>query len=252
MPTTGGSPGDAQGGSGGEFASGGGAGGVSAGAGGMGGSGGLGGMGGNTARGKATMVIRGSGVPTPGDTLMTGRILAFGYQQVVTLKDADATAQSVAGSELVVISSSAESGPLQDRLKDIAIPVLCIEDAEFKLMGMASAGGHDDGSRQLVVKAGGSPLVGDVTGTVTIASMDGELGWGTPAAAAIVAATMPDDPTRAVVFGYPAGAQMSTMIAPARRAGFAIREGLAANLNADGIEVFDSILAWVAQEDSKP
>jgi hypothetical protein len=58
---------------------------------------------------------------------------------------------------------------------------------------------------------------------------------------------MPHDPSHAVVFGYDAGAQMSTMVAPARRAGFAIREDLAANLNADGIAAFDSILAWVAQ-----
>lgn len=228
--------GGAHAGSGGEMAMGGAA-----------GSSGSSGQGGASARGKATVVIRGSGQPTPGDNLMIGRIHALGYQEVVTISDAAADADSVAGSALVVISSSAESGPLQDKLKNIAIPVLCVEDAEFKLMGMATTGGHDAGISQLVVTAGSSPLVGDLTGTVTISTKAGELGWGTPAPAAIIGATMADDPTHAVVFGYEAGAQMSTMAAPARRAGFAIREEIAANLNENGVEVFDSILAWVAR-----
>ena len=40
---------------------------------------------------------------------------------------------------------------------------------------------------------------------------------------------------------------MVGMTAPARRAGFAIREDLAANLSTDGIKLFDSIVGWVTQ-----
>ena len=86
-----------------------------------------------------------------------------------------------------------------------------------------------------------------MTGTTTISSKAGELGWGTPAPAALIGATMPGAANHAVVFGYDQGAQMATMTAPARRAGFAIREGLAANLNADGLKLFDAILAWVSE-----
>jgi hypothetical protein len=176
---------------------------------------------------------------------MIDRIKAHGFATITVVSDAAVTATSVVGSDLVVISSSAESGPLQAKLKDIAIPVLCVEDAEFKLMGMASSGGHTAGVSQLAVSAGGSPLVGALTGSVTISSKAGELGWGTPAAAAEKGATMPGDSSHVVVFGYEKGAQMTTMIAPARRAGFAIRETLAANLSPDGVKLFDSILTWV-------
>ena len=175
------------------------------------------------------------------------RMKARGFSMVTVVSDAAVTANSVAGSALVVISSSAESGPLKAKLKDIAIPVLCVEDAEFKLMGMASDGGHDAGISQMVISTTPSPLLGSLTGTVKIASQGGELGWGTPAAAAIKAATMPGDSSHVVVFGYEKGAQMTTMVAPARRAGFAIREALAANLNADGLKAFDAILDWVIQ-----
>jgi hypothetical protein len=230
---------------GGQVASGGGSGvaGAATGGGAAGGAGG--GPGG--AKGKATLVITGKGQPTPGDLVMIERIKAYGFEPVVTITDAVASADAVAGSALVVISSSAESAPLDDRLKDIAIPVLCVEDAEFTKMGMASSGDHDAGITQLVISAGAGALVGDLGGTLTISTKAGELGWATPAPAALIGATMPGAAGHAVVFGYDQGAQMATMTAPARRAGFAIREGLAANLNADGLKLFDAILAWVSK-----
>lgn len=194
---------------------------------------------------KATMVVRGAGTATAGDEIMIGRIKAHGFAEVVVVSDAAVTAQSVTGSDLVVISSSAESGPLQAKLKDIPIPVLCVEDAEFTKMGMASAGDHAAGITQVVIVGG--PLVGTASGTLTISSKTGELGWATPAASALKGATLPGDGNKLVVFGYEKGAQMTSLVAPARRAGFAIREQLAANLNADGIKLFDSILEWVSQ-----
>lgn len=208
------------------------------------GAGGTAGGGGGGNR-KATMVVRGQGTATAGDEIMIGRIKAHGFSEVVVVSDAAVTAQSVTGSDLVVISSSAESGPLQDKLKDIPIPVLCVEDAEFTKMGMASAGDHEAGISQVVIVGG--PLVGTASGTLAISSKAGELGWGTPAASALKGATLPGNPARLVVFGYEKGAQMMSMPAPARRAGFAIREQLAANLNPDGIKLFDSILEWVIQ-----
>lgn len=212
--------------------------------GGAGGTGGASGGAGNANR-KATMVVRAAGTATAGDEIMIGRIKAHGFAEVVVVSDGAVTAQSVVGSDLVVISSSAESGPLQDKLKDIPIPVLCVEDAEFTKMGMASAGDHVAGVSQVVIVGG--PLVGAASGTLTISTKPGDLGWATPAASAIKGATLPGNESRFVVFGYEKGAQMTSMAAPARRAGFAIREQLAANLNADGVKLFDSILEWVIQ-----
>lgn len=231
----------------------GGSGGIPASQAGAGGSGGTGGNGGGGSSGgppgelEATMVVRGAGTATPGDQIMIGRLEAFGFSKVKVISDAAVTADAVAGQDLVVISSSAESGPLKDKLKDIALPVLCIEDAEFKLMGMASSGDHDAGTTQLQIVAGASALVGTASGTVTFTSAPGELGWGTPAPAAIKGATMLGNPEHVVIFGYEKGAQMASMVAPARRAGFAIREGLAANLNKDGVALFDALLTWVMQ-----
>ncbi len=232
----------------------GGAGGSTSGTGGRGmggasGTGGSPGAGGASGNRKATMVVRGAGTATAGDMVMIGRIVAQGFGPVTVVSDAMVTAQSVVGSDLVVISSSAESAPLQAKLKDIAIPVLCIEDAEFKLMGMSTGGSHTANTTQLSIVPAGAALVGAATGMVTFTSTPGELGWatGTSAATVVIGATMVGNAAQAVIFGYPKGAQMPGGAAPARRAGFAIRETLAAGLNAEGLKLFDAILAWVLQ-----
>jgi hypothetical protein len=195
------------------------------------------------------MVITSKGTPTPGDMVMIGRIMAHGFSTVTPVTDMAVTAASVAGADLVVISSSAESAPLQAKMKDVTMPVLVVEDAEFKLMGMSSSGNHDAGVSQVTIVPAGAALVGAATGMVTFASKPGDMGWaaGTNAATVVIGATMPGNAAHAAIFGYAKGAQMVGMVAPGKRAGFAIREALAAGLNADGLKLFDSILEWVLQ-----
>lgn len=198
---------------------------------------------------KAIMIITGAGKPTAGDNVMLGRMTARGIQ-TTTMTDAAVTAAAVAGMDLVVISSSAESGPLAAKMRDVAIPVLCIENGEYALMGMTPATLNTDygmvaAQTQVQITTAGNPLVGTLTGTVTISSVAGDFGWGIPAAAAIKGASLPGNPNRAVIFGYAKGDQMVSMAAPARRAAFAIRETLAANLTADGMKLFDAVLNWV-------
>ena len=152
----------------------------------------------------------------------------------------------------MVISSSAESGNLGVRLKDIPIPILCIENGQYPNQGMTPAGvGVGEGSvfaqTAVAIISAGSPLVGGLTGNVTISTKPGELGWGAPPATATTVATIVGQATHATIFGFAKGDQMVGMTAPARRAGFAIREDLAASLSADGITLFDSILEWVTQ-----
>ena len=212
------------------------------------GSAGNGGLG-STGKLEAYIVITSKGTPTPGDLLMIGRIKAHGFETVTPVTDALVSAESVADANLVVISSSAESGPLKSKLRTVPLPVLVIEDAEFSLMGMAASGDHDANISQVTVAAGASALVGTASGTVTFSSKPGDLGWaaGTNASSVLLGATMPGNPAHAAIFGYPKGAQMPGLVAPGRRAGFAIRETLAANLNADGVKLFDAILEWVMQ-----
>ena len=149
---------------------------------------------------------------------------------------------------VVVISSSAESGRLQQRLRTVAVPMLCVEDGQYQNQGMTSASGKFN-TNTLDILPGAAALVGTLSGTVTIGTMAASEagGWGTPAATALKGATVSGNANQVVVFGYASGAQMSGLVAPAKRAGFAIREPLAAHLTDDGKRLFDSLLTWLLE-----
>ena len=195
----------------------------------------------------SAMIVRGSGTPTAGDNVMLDVIRTHGFEPEI-FGDAAVTAADVEGMALIVISSSAESGPLGTKLRDVAVPILCVENGQYRNQNMTQPDdwGAEDGQTAVAIVDGAPELVGEFTGNVVI-SGSGELGWGIPAATAIKGATIVGNAEQAVIFGYTAGSQMVGMTAPARRAGFAIREAMAASLNDDGKKLFDSVLTWVLQ-----
>ena len=199
----------------------------------------------------AVMVVAGGGATSPGDNVMIGRLVARGFH-VTPIGDATVTAAAVMGMNLVVISSSAESGPLGIKIRDVPVPIVCVENGAYPFMQMAGPTldtnfGMVLVQTQVTMAAINDPLTAGLTGTVTISSVPSDLGWAVPGPAAIRAATVVGNATHATLFGYAAGAQMVGMVAPARRVGFAIREILAANLAADGIKLFDAAVNWALQ-----
>ncbi len=201
---------------------------------------------------KAILVTNGTPALSAGDTVMVDRLQSRGFVVAFTT-DVAATPDAVAGQDLIVISSSAESGPLGTKIRDVAIPVLCIENGAFPTMGLsgttlATDYGSTFNQTTITLAGGAPPLGGGLTGSVTITAVPAELGWAQPAPSAIIGATLADDPTNAsthaLLFGYAAGAAMPGLAAPARRVGFAIRETAAANLTADGLALFDAAVTF--------
>ena len=196
---------------------------------------------------KVVMVTNGTAALSAGDTVLVDRLHSRGFV-VSFVSDVAATADAVAGQDLIVISSTAESGPLGTKIRDVAIPVVCLENGAFPTMGLTGAVlGTDYGStfnQTTVVITGIAELTGALSDGVTITSLPAELGWGAPPAGALVGADLADNNQDAVLFGYPAGAALFGLEAPARRVGFAIRETAAANLTADGLPMFDSAVTF--------
>jgi hypothetical protein len=197
---------------------------------------------------KAILVTNGTPALSAGDMVMVDRLHGRGFVVTFTT-DVAATPDVVAGQDLIVVSSSAESGPLGTKIRDVAIPVLCIENGAFPTMGLsgttlATNYGSTFNQTAVTIADGAPSLAGGLSGSVTIAAEPAELGWAQPSADAVIAATMADDPTHAMLFGYPAGAAMPGLAAPARRVGFAIRETAAAHLTADGLALFDAAVTY--------
>jgi hypothetical protein len=229
-----------------------------------GGSAGAGGMSGAAAAGASGMAAGGSGgVPnspqgkqvlmvglstgkaTAGDTLMINRLEGRGFK-VTLVADTTVTAAMADGKDLILISSSEESGNLGTKLRDLAIPTLCMEDGSFADMKLASARDHANGTSALDF-IGTGPLAGGLSGSVTIATAPpdpGDMGWGTVGPKAVLAATIVAQPTEAALFGYEKGDEMLGMVAPARRVGFAAREAIASHFSEQGLKVFDTAVDW--------
>jgi hypothetical protein len=194
---------------------------------------------------KVLMVGLSSGQATPGDTIMMNRLKGRGLD-VTLVADTAITPAALMNKDLVILSSSEESFNVLTKVRDVAIPVLCMEDGSFPDMMMASARGHDNGSSAVKIVLD-VPLSAGLTGTVTIAMnppMPADLGWGIVGPKAIVAATTVSDATHAAVFGYATGDDMVGMKAPARRVGYAVREALAAHFTEDGLKIFDAAVDW--------
>jgi len=198
---------------------------------------------------KAVMITNPGNALTPGDKIMSDRLKSRGFV-VDTVSDAAVTTMFAASHDLIVISSSAESAPLGTKVRDVTVPVVSIENGEYSPMRMSGANTGTDsgmlaGQTAVTITMPNHPLAAGLTGTVTISSMAGELGWGVPAPSAVIVATLTGNPARAAVFGYAAGAAMvGGQPAPARRVGYAVREALAANLTADGLKLFDAAVTW--------
>lgn len=198
---------------------------------------------------KAVMITIPGNTLTPGDKVMSDRLKSSGFV-VDTVSDMAVTTMFAASHDLIVISSSAESAPLGTKVRDVTVPVVSIENGEYGPMRMSGTNtGTDSGmlanQTSVTITMPNHPLAAGLTGTVTISSMAGELGWGVPAPAAVIVATLTGNPARAAVFGYAAGAAMvGGQVAPARRVGYAVREALAANLTADGLKLFDAAVTW--------
>jgi hypothetical protein len=212
-----------------------------AGSAGMAGSGGVSGVGRHL-----LMVGLSTGKPSAGDTIMINRLQGRGFE-VMLVADTQVTAAAADGKDLILISSSEESGNLGTKLRDVTLPILCMEDGSFADMKMASARGHGTATTSLDFVSG-TPLFAGSSGAVTIATPHtdaDDMGWGTIGGKAIVAATMPQHPEQAALFGYEKGQDMVGMTAPARRVGFAAREPVASRLSDQGLQVFDAAINWL-------
>ena len=79
----------------------------------------------------------------------------------------------------------------------------------------------------------------------------GTLVWGVPGIEAIKIATLDNDQTRCAVFAYDKGAQMTGMLAPAKRVGFFLYRKMTSYLTPEGWALFDAAVDWALAPEPK-
>jgi hypothetical protein len=186
----------------------------------------------------------------PGDDALIDLLEANGF--FISLVDDATTPDNTEVIDLVVISPSVASNTVAAKYRNHSRAVMVLDFGVFDDMRMTgtqqqTAFGTTAG-RQIAIVAGqeSHPLSAGLTGTVTIGNANAPMNWGQPANTANVVATLLNDPTRAVIFGYEAGVQMQGQIAPARRVAFFASDMLVDRMSPDGERLFIAAAKWAA------
>jgi len=165
---------------------------------------------------------------------------------------------------LVILSFFADYDKIADAaLKRIglaraAVPVLCLEPAAYPLLRMTTDGAGPEfgfhfqsGAAPVEIVLPGHPLAADFSGLVGKFFIS-TIGWGRPAAGAVVVARLPGQPDQAVIFAYETGQQMSGAQgaapsgAPARRTGLFLDPQIVNANSPDLWRFYEAAVEWSA------
>lgn len=171
---------------------------------------------------------------------------------IVTMVDQSSPVSVAQGEDLVIISSVVSARDMVGTaFRDVPLPLLTWESDLFdSLRFTGQKKGEDFGTLEKehyinVVNAPSLLAGGIPAGKRWVYPRDDEMGWGKPAPGASVIATVPGEPTKAVLFAYEKGATMDyDFIAPARRVAVFLGNRSFEKLSADGATLFDAALDW--------
>ena len=188
----------------------------------------------------------------PGDQAVAARLEALGYR-VVVVDDAVSQTGDSFGKKAVIVSSTVSSGSVNNKFRNIVLPVLIWEQAnqdDFEMTtdddGITRGSTGEQTSINLVDFGFGDELTdGLPAGSLTIADSPVTLNWGLPNENAFIAATIEGNPDQAVLYGYEQGQEMiDGFIAPERRVMIFMTDDGTTALNEAGKRLFDTALAW--------
>jgi hypothetical protein len=175
---------------------------------------------------------------TPGETLIKQRLERLGFAVSCTFSGGIGT------NDIAVISPATTGGGAYVSTDK---PIVIMHEGLFPTYGLTgtTAGtdyGSDSGGTQVTISNSAHPLAAGLSGTVTVTEAGGGVRWGVPGSSAIVAATLPSQPSRATVFAYEKGATLvDATTAAHRRVGLF---GAQAFTVGAGWELFDAAVLW--------
>ena len=189
--------------------------------------------------------VNGNNPTRANDLLVRDRLVSLGHT-VTTVLDSSGTIADTVGKDLIVISSSIQSGDMAafatSSLRTLPLPIVDYESALYDELLMGASGLNPTNQIALTITLPAHPLAAGLTGTLNVygvaASMSNGIAGTLGTDATVVATLTTGEPA---IFNYNTGNRLSddTTLAPARRVGFFFNEtGL--NPNADGFKLFDA------------
>ncbi len=197
----------------------------------------------------ATLLVGGAG-PDATEELMRARLERMGFDVRVRVSGPPFDPE-IRSSALLVITSSVLNPGIEETFRHLPIPILVWASNLYDELAMTNRSPEDQGSKvitsRLVINAPSHPLAAGLGGEVRVSAGKHHVRWGSPSPFAHWVATVPDEPTRAMVFGYDRGVPMIGMDAPARRTGLFISSWVIPDLSAAGWQLVEAAIRWTAE-----
>ena len=193
--------------------------------------------------------VSGNNPTRANDLLVRDRMVSLGHT-VTTVLDSLGTAADTVGKDLIVISSSIQSGDMATyattSLRTLALPIIDYESALYDELLMGASGANPVNQMSLTITLPAHPLAAGLSGTLNVYNSPGTMSNGVAGTlgsdATVVATLTTGEPA---IFTYNTGNRLSddTTLAAARRIGFFYNEtGLTPN--ADGLKLLDATVNY--------
>lgn len=180
------------------------------------------------------------------------RLESMGWQVSVAQAPASTTGDSD-GKNLIITSSTVNSGDVGDKFRSVAIPVLnweqALQDNYLMTLDDGAVRGTLADQTEIDIVNAEHPLAGGLSTGITEGTTEPQAySWGTPNENAVIIATTADNPDQAVVYGYDTGAILAddATPAPARRVMFFWGDDGYAAQTESALGLFDAAVEWAS------
>jgi hypothetical protein len=197
------------------------------------------------------LLLVGTAALSAGDMALSTRLNTLGFRvqaKEVVNDQQTAEARTMApGFALVVMSASLPQGSgLPAQLRSLAVPILCNKPVFADNLGIGRPGmsAVATAEQSVQIRAPEHPMAAGRRGLVIVVDQRRPFGLVEVVPAAVIVATIAEEPTEAVIFGLEKGAADRFGMAPARRVGFFGQETTFLSLNEAGAAMFDAAVRW--------
>lgn len=198
---------------------------------------------------KTVLVVVGDrNIMTPGETSLVERLKARGLSPLTSSSATTAVEEGRDARLIVIVNAGLGEFSV---FRTVAVPVIVMDRSAFPDMHMTGArldiDYGDSLSKDVIIDDPSHPMAGNMSGTISLSDEEGMLGWGAPSLFAARIASIKDDSSHIVLFGYASGADMVGMRAPGARVGYAPWSSTVASFTGAGFQLFDAAVDWVLQ-----
>ncbi len=194
------------------------------------------------------LVVGDPTIPNASDTAIHDRLTSLNYG-VQIVDDTAVLSADATGKDLVIVSSTATSGAVNTKLRDIPVPVINWESAlqdDFRFTSSlpTDSGTQTNQAALNIVQASHPLAAGLPAGNLTVTSSSIGFSWGLPVGNPLIIARLTDGTNHPCLYAYEFGAAMNVGTAAARRVHLFLQNDTFNLLNADGLKLFDAALTW--------